>query len=221
MNYCEQLGALGGFGPWNALTNAGFLLAAAWGHRALRSAGRPLPVGPRSLPSITASIGAGSFAWHATGAAWAQLADVLPIACFVLVFLASALRGVLDCSARVAGLACLVLLSAVLAASFGAGGALNGSAAYLPVWAGLCGLAWLAARKGSASRQGLSAASAVFALSLGFRTVDLALCTQTDVGTHWLWHLLNALLLAGLMSLLARHHRGFPPSGPPQAPSDA
>jgi hypothetical protein len=213
MNYCEQIGALGGFEPWNALTNAGFLAAAAWGQRALRMAHRPLPAGPRSLPGIAAAIGAGSFAWHATGAAWAQLADVLPIACFVLVFLASALRGILGCSARVAGFACLALLSSVLVAGVVAGRALNGSAAYLPVWAGLCALALLAARRRSESRHGLAAASALFALSLGFRTLDLALCARTGIGTHWLWHLLNALLLAGLMSLLVRHHRGMPSPG--------
>jgi len=221
MIYCEQLGALDGFEPWNALTNAGFLLAAAWGQRALRVAGRPLPSGPRSLPWLAAAIGVGSFAWHATGAAWAQLADVLPIVCFVLVFLASALRGVLGCPARVAAAACLALLASALAAGAVAGGALNGSAAYLPVWAGLCALAWCAARRGSASRRGLVVASALFALSLTFRTLDLALCPRFGIGTHWLWHLLNALLLARLMSLLARHHRGLPPPGPPQAPSAA
>jgi len=221
MNYCEQLGALGGFEPWNALTNAGFLLAAAWGHRALRRAGRALPPGPRSLPFIAAAIGLGSFAWHATGAAWAELADVLPIVCFVLVFLASALRGVLGCSARVAGLACLALVAAALAVGAAAGGALNGSATYLPVWAGLCALAWLAARRGSASRHGFAAASAVFALSLAFRTLDLDLCAHTGIGTHWLWHLLNALLLAGLMSLLVHHHRNLPPGGPRHPASDA
>jgi hypothetical protein len=221
MNYCEQMSALGGFEPWNALTNAGFLLAAAWGWRALRAARRALPPGPRSLPFIAAAIGLGSFAWHATGAAWAELADVLPIVCFVLVFLASALRGVLGCSARVAGLACVTLVAAAVAVGAAAGSALNGSAAYLPVWAGLCTLAWLAARKGSASRHGFAAASAVFAVSLAFRTLDLDLCANTAIGTHWLWHLLNALLLAGLMSLLVRYHRGLPPDGPGHSARDA
>lgn len=221
MIYCEQLRAIAGFEPWNALTNAGFLLAAIWGGLALRAARRPLPPGAHSLPWLAAAIGIGSFAWHATGAAWAQLADVLPIVCFVLVFLACALRGMLGCSARVAGLACLALVASALAAGVAAGDALNGSASYLPVLAGLCALARLAAHRRSASRRGLVAASAVFALSLALRTVDLALCPHLATGTHWLWHLLNALLLAGLMGLLARHHRGSSPPGRPGSPSAA
>jgi hypothetical protein len=35
----------------------------------------------------------------------------------------------------------------------------------------------------------------VFALSLTFRSIDNALCVFNPVGTHFMWHTLNALML--------------------------
>jgi hypothetical protein len=207
MHYCEQLSTQGAFEPLNAVTNLAFLLAAAWGWRALRAVPRRLPAGPRTLPLLAAAIALGSFAWHATGARWAELADVLPIAGFVLVFLASALRGVVGVGAAVSLGACCALLAACVAAAIVAGDNLNGSAAYLPVLAGLCGLGLACRNRDRAAARGFALAAVLFTVSLAFRTMDLGTCALTGVGTHWLWHLLNALLLARLMTLLARHHR--------------
>jgi hypothetical protein len=39
------------------------------------------------------------------------------------------------------------------------------------------------------------AAAAVFAVSLTFRTVDLAVCASLPLGTHAAWHTLNAVVL--------------------------
>lgn len=207
MHYCEQLSAQGAFEPLNAITNLAFLLAAARGWRELRAVPRQLPAGPRTLPPIVAAIGLGSFAWHATGEHWAELADVLPIGAFVLVFLASALRGIVGVGAAASLGACSALLAVCVAAASIAGDRLNGSAAYLPVLAGLCGL-WLACRnRNRGAARGFAFAAVLFTVSLVFRTADLWTCALTGIGTHWLWHLLNALLLARLMALLARHHR--------------
>ena len=49
-----------------------------------------------------------------------------------------------------------------------------------------------AARPG---RHDLLAAGAVLAVSLTFRTVDPAVCPAFPLGTHFLWHLLNGLVL--------------------------
>jgi antibiotic biosynthesis monooxygenase (ABM) superfamily enzyme len=45
----------------------------------------------------------------------------------------------------------------------------------------------------------------VFAVSLTFRTLDQPLCVAWPLGTHWLWHLLNAVVLARLMRTLAAY----------------
>ncbi len=207
MHYCEQLRALNGFEPWNAMTNAGFVLAAIWGHIALRRAALLGLAGPRWLVRLAAAIGVGSFAWHATGAAWAQLADVLPILGFVLVFLGTALTGLFGWIRRAAGAACVVLVLTVVLAACVAGDALNGSVAYLPVWAGLLALSVLAGRQASPAGRPFAGATLLFALSLGLRTIDLRVCSATVIGTHFLWHLCNALLIALLLTVVARHHR--------------
>ena len=87
------------------------------------------------------------------------------------------------------------LFSRLLTLPF-APGALNGSVNYLPPLAALLlmGLALLAMRRPEGAR--LLAAAAVFAVSLFLRTVDRAWCLELPVGTHWLWHCLNAVTLA-------------------------
>lgn len=42
----------------------------------------------------------------------------------------------------------------------------------------------------------------VFTASLFFRTVDMAFCSFIPLGTHFLWHCLNAYLLYRLLGLL-------------------
>lgn len=125
-----------------------------------------------------------------------MLADVLPILLFISVFLLVFLT-------RVAGLGVwptLVLfllyhavnwiVQAALPADF-----LNGSVFYLPTWAAVALMAlWLALR-GHAQRKAYLWATGLLLVSLAFRTADMALCAAWSVGTHFLWHLLNAVLL--------------------------
>ncbi|GAU84397.1 hypothetical protein [Bosea sp. BIWAKO-01] len=49
--------------------------------------------------------------------------------------------------------------------------------------------------EGDAAARLLGLAGFVFALSLSLRTLDLILCQSVPFGTHWLWHLLNAMVL--------------------------
>lgn len=50
----------------------------------------------------------------------------------------------------------------------------------------------------------LLAAAAVFALSLAFRSVDVAACGIVPIGTHFLWHVLNAVVLFVLVRAAIR-----------------
>ena len=206
MVYCEQLHASAGFEPWNALTNAGFLCAAAVGWLAFRRAGLLRSAAPQSLVWLCAAIAIGSFAWHATGAPWAQWADVLPILGFVLVYLMAALTALGGHGWRGGSAACAVLVASAVALTLVAGRALNGSVAYVPVWFALLVLTLLLRRQRSPAYRAFALAVLLFAVSLIFRTMDLDLCRLSRVGTHWLWHLCNAVLLAHLMRTLARHH---------------
>ena len=85
------------------------------------------------------------------------------------------------------------LIVALLGASAGciALVALNGSESYLAVLLFLFGLAFVEIRR--TDRKGVLAATLVFLVSLAARTADLYVCPSFPLGTHFLWHILNAL----------------------------
>jgi len=58
--------------------------------------------------------------------------------------------------------------------------------------------------KGGDQRRGILAAAAIFAVSLSFRTVDRMLCGAFPLGTHFVWHLLNAVVLYLLLRTAIR-----------------
>ncbi len=141
-----------------------------------------------------AAIGAGSGLWHLTSQRWAMVSDVLSIAAFISVFLLVFLM-------RVAGLVALPALGLTLlyhAVNQGVQAALppdflNGSVFYLPTWL---------ARQGHPQWRVYAWAGGLFLISLTLRTVDQAWCTRLPMGTHFLWHLLNAGVLYLLVALL-------------------
>lgn len=191
--YCERLGPSFWAEPLNALTNLSFLIAAAvalvqW----RRAGGRDWPA--LVLIGVTFAIGIGSFIFHTVATRGAALFDTVPIAVFIYGYLLLALRRFLGLSTPVAlaTLAAFVVLSA-LEARLVPSGTLNGSHAYLPALAALVGVGWLA--PGRRPRQLLLTAAAVLALSIVFRSIDQAVCPALPIGTHFLWHTLNGVVL--------------------------
>jgi hypothetical protein len=47
-------------------------------------------------------------------------------------------------------------------------------------------------------------ATGVFCVSLIFRAIDPAVCPSFPIGTHFLWHVLNGLMVGLLLQLLLR-----------------
>lgn len=212
--YCERTGPELWAEPVNLLTNLAFLIAAAAAARRFaESPGLAFRNGwdIALLIALLAAIGVGSALWHAFAQPWAALADTLPILLFISVFLASFLY-------RVAGLgaAAIVALFALFqAVNFGIRGVfppetLNGSIFYAPAWLGLALMAlWLALRRHALAGR-FAAAWALFSGSLVFRTVDQAVCAAFPIGTHFLWHGLNAVLLYLLVDALIRSRLAGP-----------
>lgn len=190
MQYCEQTLAILGFEPLNAWSNLGFILVAGVGAWYARRNGAAVRLRCTLLILLAATMGLGSFAWHATHQVWAELADVLPILAFVLTFLLHATRSILGHSRRASGLACGVMASAIIGLGALWPRALNGSLAYVPVLIAMMGLA--AVMPTRVLRRNLWMAALLFTVSLICRTADLALCASFPHGTHWAWHLLNS-----------------------------
>ncbi|MFD5629456.1 ceramidase domain-containing protein [Streptomyces sp. NPDC127072] len=197
--YCERSSAAFWAEPVNAVSNLAFLVAALAIWRVLR----PFPRVPTSIALLApgmALVGVGSFAFHTLATRWSQVLDVLPITVFVLFCLAGFLRWFHGLGWRrcVLGVAAFAAFTAVFGALVG-DSVPNRSGMYVPVLLLLTGLAVTlrASREPGRARQWreFAAAAVVFAVALSARTVDEAICAPFPLGTHFLWHTLDAVLV--------------------------
>ncbi len=209
-SYCERLDAGFWAEPINAVSNAFFLLASAYAFRLWRQKERA-DWPSLWLIAVTAIVGIGSFLFHTFANRWSMLADVLPIAVFIYSYFLLAMRRYLNF-----GLPAAVVITIAFAAfnmsftrvwfSVFPGVSLNGSVSYLPALMAMLavGCICVPSRTGQAGRA-LLWAGAIFAVSLFFRSIDSAVCPALPLGTHMLWHMLNALVLWILMNAAIRH----------------
>lgn len=203
--YCERLSGAFWAEPWNALTNGAFLLAAVAAFQLWRRSGSPdRPA--LALTLLVLAIGIGSFLYHTMPQGWTLAADVVPIQLFAFCYFGLALARFFGLSLPTTVLGTLAFFAFVLLLSSGLGPLLpqpaRGSAGYAAFLLGLVGVtgALLHRPDGRETARLVGSAGLVFAVSLAFRTLDGALCGGWSMGTHWLWHLLNA----GVLYLLLR-----------------
>jgi hypothetical protein len=190
--YCERINPSFWAEPLNALSNAAFLMAAAVAYGDWRRRGAD--VAALLLIVTTALVGLGSFAFHTLATRGAALLDTIPIALFIHGYLYVALR-------RFVGVG--IVLSLVIVIAFFAftqvftsvlpRGLLNSSVGYLPALAAMLVVGWVV--RATSPGRTILAAAGIFAVSLTFRTVDLWICPSLLLGTHAIWHLLNAIVL--------------------------
>lgn len=214
--YCERTAAGFWNEPLNALSNAGFLLAAAlaWRARAERGGGDLCELLVIVLAGL---IGVGSFLFHTFANSWSELADVVPIwsfvaASIVLVIyrstnqnLMKTLRIAFIATAAIVGMSLFTGNDTVTSAP-DAIRPLNGSLQYAPALSALVIFAIMAGIQGHPARRYLAAAAVIFCLALLFRTIDPGSCDITHgVGTHFVWHLLIALMVGILLQAMIRH----------------
>ncbi len=198
--YCERIDGSFWAEPLNAVTNAAFLVAALagfwlWRRQGARDAVALLLIG------LVFAIGIGSFLFHTIPNRWTLLADVVPIQLFAFGYFAFALKRFLGLSGVVTAIGTLAFFGLALGLS-AAGRAvlpagMSGSAGYAAFLIGLIGVALATGRASALRNQSrlLALAAGAFAMSLTMRSIDGALCGSLPLGTHWLWHLLNASVL--------------------------
>jgi len=199
--YCERLGPGYWAEPLNAITNVAFVAAAAgmWG----RSAGLA-----RVMCVVLGVIGVGSYLFHTHANRLTGLLDVAPILGFILLYVFAASRDMLGLKGWQAGLCVLgfVPYAAVTVPLWGMVPGLGSSAAYAPVPVLILFYAWLLRGRPETAR-GLTMGAGLLIVSLTARTLDAPVCGALPIGTHFLWHLLNAAML-GWMIAVYRHHTG-------------
>jgi hypothetical protein len=186
------------------------------------------------LIALVFLIGLGSLAFHLLADRASLLADVVPIDVFLLVYLGFALNRFLGVPPgwtvlTLIGFAAIVFFTMQLKCwgggigfpgteVTGASECLNGSLVYLPALVAMAVVGGLLAeRKHPAAPFILWAAL----ISVTFRSLDLALCDAyqlqgRNIGTHFVWHLLNGLalflLLRASLEVGARQPAGFLPN---------
>lgn len=198
--YCERTDLAFWAEPVNALTNLAFIAAAALLWREQSAARRAVGAQDRVLAGLIAAVGVASFLFHTLATEWARHADTLTILAFAAYFLYLFLRR----AVRLGMAAALALAVAFAAASCAfpqlvSAGPARGSAGYLPYLAALVAMAAYLRARGTASDRDSArvflGTTALFLVALALRTVDAALCPQFPLGTHFVWHLLNAVVL--------------------------
>lgn len=196
--YCERTADGFWAEPFNALTNLGFIAAAVLLARILQQHKLTLQQSWDSwlLIGLIASIGVGSFLWHTLATPWAEWADVVPITLFISVFLLSFMRRIIQLNYP-GLLGWFGLFHGINAAllHWVPSGFMNGSIFYLPPLVALLLLAITMHSRHHAAAGRLFLAGIIFAISIGFRSLDQQLCTLLHSGTHFLWHLFNSLSL--------------------------
>ena len=205
--YCERTGPEFWSEPVNALTNLAFVVAGLWGLAAVRRRGGG---GFAELLCWWAvAIGIGSFLFHTFATRLTMWADILPIAGFTLAYTLLNLRRYLgyDWPRALAIFLAFYVAVGVLTALVPdwLREASNGSTGYLPPFLARAVFgAWLVRAGHPAGWYNLAAAG-IFVVSVTFRALDPVVCEAIPLGTHFLWHVLNGLLLGALLAGVAKY----------------
>lgn len=195
--YCEQLLYIS-FEPINAVTNIAFVVFALLAFYKLRHQTGVLKF---FLPFLLLFMGAGSAWWHMGHSAWGDMTDTLSIIVFASTVSVLLLYKLIGSRTKViiAFVPLLLLTLAVEQLPY-----LNSSLPYIVLLIGLMVVGTFYAKEFPASKLLVIASIITFTLAIVFRTLDMELCSQIAIGTHFLWHIFVALLGYQLI-LLATH----------------
>ncbi|WP_020663794.1 hypothetical protein [Amycolatopsis benzoatilytica] len=182
--YCERTAPGLWAEPLNDLANLAFLVAAGmvWWRADGQRVGRV-------LAALIGLVFAASTVFHLVATRWGAVADSAAILVFALFYAVAFPRIFFRVPAKWAWLGAPAFLAlTAMISRFGGG-------LYLPALAGLAGFAVALGVNRDRYCLHFAMAAALFALSLAFRSIDGVVCGDFPVGTHFLWHLLNAVVL--------------------------
>jgi hypothetical protein len=198
--YCERTSAVFWAEPLNAISNLSFILAGA----ALLILYRHHDRGVQRIPFDSAAlifmvfvIGVGSFLFHTFANTWSMMMDVGPILVYQLFLLGFYARRVIGLNRYRTGMILLgfIVLGQTMKSIFPEE-TLEWVPDVRPGLSSFCsGMAFFMLATHQKERFLLLGAAGVFLVSLTFRSVDMTVCPALPVGVHYMWHLLNGILL--------------------------
>lgn len=202
--YCERTDAAFWSEPVNAITNLAFIIAALimWQRAAGLTPGRV-------LAAVLFLIGVGSFLFHTFATAWAAAADTTPILAFTLIYIFLANRDFWGWAwwAAAVGALAYIPYSIAFTSVFEELPFFEVSSFYWPLPLLIATYAVLLRHRAPSTAKGLGIGAGILCLSLTARSIDLVYCADFPLGTHFLWHILNAVMLGWMIEVWCRHRR--------------
>lgn len=177
--------------PLNALSNASFVIAAAFALdlSICRRAWKPTTL---ALVLLAAVIGCGSFLFHTVPSFHTMWLDIIPITLFQILFLWLISQKLLSTS----GWMSAGIVIAVVGTSFvlrPIHQPLNGSLFYIPSLLAMLTFGALWAKRSATEPYLLMGTAGFFALAITARSIDWIV--PWPFGTHFLWHILNGFVV--------------------------
>lgn len=192
--YCERVAPGLWAEPLNAATNLSFIIAAVFAYKFAKERDA-LTQHSVLLILLMCAIGVGSTLFHTFATKLTQLSDVLPILFYQIAFIwFYSLNAIRLGLMKTAGLFIVFMVMTVLS-EMAPSHILNGSLGYAPSITFLLGFGIWHYKTKQQEPFVLLSAGLIFAVSLTFRSIDMAVCETLVIGTHFLWHVLNGCVL--------------------------
>ena len=202
--YCERLSAAFWAEPVNALSNFAFILAAVFALSLCRQ--KHIKTWDiKLLIILCAIVGIGSFIFHTVATHGAMFADIFPIIIFI--FFATSVIFTRICGLKwwqsIIGVIAFTAFNALILNAFGRA-LFNGSIQYVPTFLLLLSVAIYSYVKRHHVTHEFLIAAAAFLIALTCRSLDMMVCSDFPLGTHFMWHILNAVVMYYVMKGLIK-----------------
>jgi len=163
----------------------------------------------RALCAVLFAIGVGSYLFHTHATVWAVTADVVPIGIFILLYLFLVHRDIVGLRLlwALGATALFVPFAAVFVPIMDALPFFRISNFYWTVPFLLLLYAPFLRGRYPATAFGFVIGAAILSLSITLRSVDELVCAALPLGTHFLWHILNGIMLGWMIEVYLRHVR--------------
>ena len=162
-------------------------------------------------------IGLGSLLFHTTALELTKWADIIPIVTFTFAMAIFCLRRFSGLSWQRTSAYFVLYFASISVVSWFVPSwlseASNGTTAYLPALAGFAFFGVVALVRGSPAGWYCIVCAVILLAGFVFRAIDQDVCEAFPLGTHFLWHVLIALMLGVILSAVAKY-------GAPRRPDD-
>lgn len=193
--------------PLNALTSLAFFISGVMVlryYRSRRDLNHPGLTSLRkwdiqALIALIFVISASSFIFHTLPSQYTEMADVASVVLFINLYFITALFWVARCHwfQAIVGYIAFLGFSHIVVSRFPQ--AMNDSIGYLTTMASLVMIALYLNLKRRAEARSFMLAALLGVVALFFRSIDNAVCAEIPIGSHFLWHGINAVLVFVLM----------------------